>query len=479
MDPGSPPVNLPAATQQVIAQQQLDQPASIINRKLQLLRQQQQQQFHDSFDNLESDAVINMSQFNVTKANIVHPSSKSPLVQPKQPLKSNLKKNPAQSGQMPVSILKRFDSSERMYPFSRPNGLASASASMLQQHSQAAAHLCSASVNGGFDMGSMPRGRSSRGNYGDSVDYGYGMKLSKSFHSQPGSPVMHAPQIQPQIRKRVQFANIPPLNSSAGDLHLTGGFSPSSSKSSRHHNRPSSHHSHHHHHQKHHKHHGKRSHRRSSSTGNFNNMSMQAMPSNAMPYGHHHHHHHSHHNKRQNVRQLSNRSLNMQNPQIYSDSDYCCTTAGYGYPQGVDYGDYEDYEDNDYFNNTCSTCSSSTLTSSSNTTTSTDSDSEESDLEDDFGMMSLNAAPAMHQQRQRQQQLQFDQRSLQHQQHMMMQPRRPLQPATNSQGLKISYVDSLPLARTNPAPKAIKNKESKKKSGGLAKLKKKDNCVVS
>ena len=61
----------------------------------------------------------------------------------------------------------------------------------------------------------------------------------------------------------------------------------------------------------------------------------------------------------------------------------------------------------------------------------------------------------------------------------------------NSGGLKISYVDSLPLARTNPVPqepKKLKNKKTSTSGGGssnnghkkksISKFKK-DNCTVS
>jgi hypothetical protein len=163
--------------------QQQQQPQSMLSKKNLIM---QQQQFQDSFDDLDSVEVINMSQCNVTKSkhnqsSNFAPSSQQPLsvisgnkqLNLKSNLKSSMKagnqfaassmndmaandENQQQlnyqiNQQQPVSILKRFDSSEKMYPISRPGSGASSN-----KHSVAAAaaavnnmssHLCSASLN--------------------------------------------------------------------------------------------------------------------------------------------------------------------------------------------------------------------------------------------------------------------------------------------------------------------------------------------
>ncbi len=524
-----------------------------------------QQQFQDSFDDLDSVEVINMSQCNVTKSkhNFMQQKQQQQQQQPlailsdnkpsnlKSNLKSSLKANgmpgqftassmndmadmmnnenqmPAQF-QQPVSILKKFDSSEKMYPISRPgsgnnNALCSASLNnfgmsnpshmgmnKLNKYSHNFKSLTNQKIH--FE-GSLPR-RNNRYALSQSINQGpidyidqvvvngqsqlyedhhpihqqsqhhhhhsHQHSMSRSFNQQQQ---LQMPQSMQPVRKRVQFANIPPLASasSAGDLTLTGGqLNPAHHHHSGHHRHRSSSkshgHHHHHHHGGHHRHH-----RRSSSTSNFNTSTMSARPASSRKHSHHHSHHHK--------RQLSNRSLTMaptNSGQIYSDSDYCYQT------HGADDYDYNDgfnsaCEFDDYYNNTCSTCSSST-TSSSNTTTSTDSDEEDSDLDDDFGMYgSQNKFYAQHM-RPHGGMTQFDQRSLNRlnlnntgnfAQQQQQQQRKFTNPST---GLKISYVDNLPLARTNPVPNGgqagTKQPKSKTSKKGLNKFKK-DNCVVS
>jgi hypothetical protein len=163
-----------------MSNQQIHQPTSAQSMMLSKKNLIMQQQFQDSFDDLDSVEVINMSQCNVTKSNhnfMQQQQQHKPLStlsanKPsnlKSNLKSSLKSGNGMSGQFtassmndmsdtmmmnnenqlpihhqmsqqqqqPVSILKRFDSSEKMYPISRPGG----------SGNHASNHLCSASLN--------------------------------------------------------------------------------------------------------------------------------------------------------------------------------------------------------------------------------------------------------------------------------------------------------------------------------------------
>ena len=131
--------------------------------------------------------------------------------------------------------------------------------------------------------------------------------------------------------------------------------------------------------------------------------------------------------------------------------------------------------------NTCSTCSSSC----SNITSSTSTDSES---EDDFGVDQYNAMQR------------FNKNSILRSSQMSGRSyQRPAPPSAHlghqqpvhhsssyrayNSGLKISYVDSLPLARTNPAPSAtadhVKSKSKSSKGGKSLSKFKKDNCLIS
>ncbi len=140
-----------------------------------------------------------------------------------------------------------------------------------------------------------------------------------------------------------------------------------------------------------------------------------------------------------------------------------------------DENDYDEYNSACEFDDdrTCSTCSFS----SSNSTSSTESDL--SDLDDGFGCEPMESYrrggyPRNSSSGQMQARSNFSsggggQRGLSggdafHRKH--------------NSGLKISYVDSLPLARTNPAPQEPKKAKSSKKKKSISKFKK-DNCTVS
>ena len=496
-----------------------------------------QQQFQDSFDDLDSVECINMSQCNVTKSTHNFMQKQQQQKQQQKPLKSSLKSSSAHFGadtpentdlqlqqyqlsqqlsQQPVSILKRFDSSEKMYPISRPpNGVPAPGAS----------HLCSASLNNFSQTCSLPRNRhNNRYLLNQSANNVYAHEQEPHHHQQHNAtmydePSQHRflqskhfsqqPPLQP-VRKRVQFANMPPLTSasSAGDLTLTGAqLNPPHHR--HHHHREhrsasSKPHSyrHQHHHHRHHEHGGtSRQHRRSSSTSNFNSSTMVTRPVSTSVHKHAAGRHAGEHHRHR--RQLSNHSLTIPSNQIYSDSDYCY------YPNSGEFNrcsgnenHYDDYNDgfssacdfDDYYNNTCSTCSSSSATSSSNTTTSTDSDEDDSDLDDDFGgggamYGSQNGKFYNSQQQQRRPIMaaaQFDQRSLNRLHLSNANKVTNFNQQQCQQRKFISYVDSLPLARTNPAPqmsmpsgKQAKSVDKGKHKKGLNKLRLKENCAVS
>lgn len=136
-------------------------------------------------------------------------------------------------------------------------------------------------------------------------------------------------------------------------------------------------------------------------------------------------------------------------------------------------GDYDEYNSACEFDDdrTCSTCSYS----SSNSATSTDS---ESDFDDDgFGCDPLDSYP-----RNYRAPLSSLPRSSNSSSRMTASAADTFQRKYNS-GLKISYVDNLPLARTNPAPEHKKPKKASSSSGSkknksISKFKK-DNCTVS
>lgn len=138
--------------------------------------------------------------------------------------------------------------------------------------------------------------------------------------------------------------------------------------------------------------------------------------------------------------------------------------------------DYDEYNSACEFDDdrTCSTCSFS----GSSTTSSTDS---ESDFDDGFGCDPLESYSRNYP---RGGQNNFHRASL-------TQPRSSQSSANGgntdtfqrkyNSGLKISYVDSLPLARTNPPPsdmKKHKKSSSSNKKKSISKFKK-DNCTVS
>lgn len=341
----------------------------------------------------------------------------------------------------PQSILKRYDSSEKMNPISRPISCEMQSSYNFQ-------------ANGTFPrhhQHQQPRKLNS--NYLGANDDEAENNTRLNQLSSSSAACIGNNGVQP--RKRVQFANIPPLNtcSSVGDLSsntrnnrytVEPQFSRPRTSRDR-----SGRHSHHedmyqmNRRHGHRSHHGS-SHRRSSSTSNFNSSTLSSKSHNrysSRGYNNHRSH-----------RQLSNRSLNFPSGNDYTDNDY------------EEYNSACEFDDD----RTCSTCSYS----SSNTTSSTDS---ESDFDDGFGCDPLDDYPRSY--RNNNNQAMSLQRNMN---------RNPSNPDTfhrkYNSGLKISYVDSLPLARTNPAPQ--EHKKSKKSVGSSNKKKsiskfKKDNCTVS
>lgn len=356
---------------------------------------------------------------------------------------------PHYNHKQPISILKRNDeSSDKMYPISRPN--------CNQQFSQTnkISSIPIAKANRRFVQNPYASINDSKLMISDQCDYSSNPKISM---------MMNHTLNQTGTRKRVQFATTPTLASasSEGDLSKSNSTRIMINQQER---KASIHsHSHSHKHRSNHQ----SGHRRSSSTSNFNTSTLSCRS----------------HNPRMNrsdkgrssFRQFSNRSLNTGdvNHQIYSDHS--------------DYYDPSEPCTCECEENTCSTCSSNTTSS----TTSTDSDSDM----DDFGCDPLdnyykfqynNYARAA----------QFDQRSVgrmgvgqQSSSSIANQQMNSLSRRYNS-GVKISYVDSLPLARTNPAPlnkkagDAFKENKGKSDKNGVKGEKKKfkfkkDNCVVS
>ena len=182
-------------------------------------------------------------------------------------------------------------------------------------------------------------------------------------------------------------------------------------------------------------------HKRSSSTSNFSASSYgQRRPARG---------HNSH------SRSASNRSLNL------PGGNDCLDNTGDEYNSACEFEDER----------TCSSCSFS----SSSSATSTDSESDEFD-DDGFGGYARNYRAAIVPAQQQQPPLARSSNSASR----MAGAQDTFQRKYNS-GLKISYVDNLPLARTNPAPeqkKAKKASGSSKKNKSISKFKK-DNCTVS
>ena len=346
----------------------------------------------------------------------------------------------------PTSILKRYDSSEKMYPISRP-----------QQSNPYTFQM--------NDNNTMGRQRNRYDNDLNETRQQRNIIASSSstcINNQPGRQI-----------KRVQFANIPPLTgaSSVGDLVNNSSYNRrhhDDQHKHRHHHRSSGHHHHHssdrHRSSRHH--HG--SHKRSSSTSNFNVSTASSKSSRHHPHRHHH-----------SSRQLSNRSLTTNGSnKIYSDSDY------YYDDKNDEYNSAYELDDDQY---TCSTCSSSNTTTSTSSSTDSESDMDDfgSDVLDHYSKFYSKSGFTSNQQARP---ANFDQRSLN---------RINLNSNNNNtvssfnrkynSGLKISYVDNLPLARTNPVlqqhsvnsehKKTSKNSNSKKPKS-ISKFKK-DNCTVS
>jgi prickle len=488
------------------------------NLILERYKQQLQESNNNSFDDLESAECINLNQHNITRSRhsmteLIN-KSKQPVsilsnkIQP-QPTRqqpyffgnNNNENTPTMMNTLfnrerlygsqdfldtmgsnnPRSILKRFDSSEKMYPISRPS---SNKAMHQQQYPTFSNHHQQQRANRLVNQAILL----TNNNPYQPPNQDYNLEEDMNDLN------LTTKSLKINGRKRVQFANVPTLvnvsANSLGDLSMNQSKQHRHTHKSKHHHRHrheemddyedecnrshrkhrSHHHHHHHHHDNkpnhHHNHHHRRSgscnssHRRSSSTSNFN-------PSNPMTNSGSYRIHHQ--------RQLSNRSLvlpqNSQNfstnnePVFYSDTDY-----------------YDGYNSACEFDQTCSTCSlESTASNTTTSTTSTDSDSEF----DDFGCDPMDSIYSTRSYRNLNQHQAFDQRSLNRIQfaNNSSKPPRVKSSANSNTNKLISYVDSLPLARTNPAPNDLKHSSSKSssktgKKKSITKFKK-DNCVVS
>jgi hypothetical protein len=480
----------------------------------------------------------------------------------------------------PVSILKRFDSSEKMNPISRPasnsgqfpcniTSAVSQSNIFMNQNDvhknfnnhqyngfQANSNgISTGDVNCG---GTFPRNTkphrvnmppqqkfyshdqtqdlSSNTNLDNIYDQQQQMLRNNNINDTTKTPNIH------QIRqKRVQFANIPPSPANAvqpgmvpnqqqqypNNRNTSNGFMNNNNNLSRHHRHRSSHHHHNSnrdntsssrrrrsssssssaHHQNHHSsstslayppHNNnnnnncyqqqqqqqriipKPNHRRSSSTSNFNTSTMSSKS----------HHRHSNSSSRHSNKSKSNRSLI-----DYSDHDRINNNNNNNDYETNSACEFDYDNDEDECHHTCSTCSS---TNSTNTTSSTSSstDDDNSDF-DDFGCdPALEAAYSKfysYQNKNPQQQriTNFANKSLSS--NPNNNPENNSSSRRYNSGLKISYVDNLPLARTNPAVASSSStnpsngahkKSSTSKSSSSGKKKaiskfKKDNCVVS
>jgi len=337
----------------------------------------------------------------------------------------------------PQSILKRYDSSEKMNPISRPIS-----------HCEVPNHH---NFNNHTTSTTLPRNMNPH-NSGYSSSHQRN-KLNSTYMADSDTRNVlsstSAACIQP--RKRVQFANIPPLNtcSSVGDLSSNTRANrftnePQFSRSSRGH-RDRSNRGYHESSRRHKSHHGS-GHRRSSSTSNFNTSTMSARSGRSGSRGYNQH------------RAVSNRSLNMVDN--YEENDY------------DEYNSACEFDDD----RTCSTCSFSSSNSSS-------TESDLSDLEDGFGCDPIeNYRRGGYPRNNSTGQMQLGRNNFSSSQRGAAASGDPLNRKYNP-GLKISYVDSLPLARTNPAPQEPKKSKSSgsssnKKKKSISKFKK-DNCTVS
>jgi hypothetical protein len=564
-----------------------DIPSMALQHK-RLLMLEQQNGNNNSFDDLDSVEVINLNQHQLVRSRHSfsdlnnrdqHLSRENEQPYRYGTLKSSMRSSKSrneynqenfcdqhlENSKRPLtSILKRFDSNEKMYPINRPTGLNISSYNKAAKSNQ----LLSEDADG--SRGTLPRmqRRNQACNSNDiyssindesqifNEPFNYDMNAlsnqtltditntNSNRHSQrtaaSSSSLMN--QTTGRQTKRVQFANIPPLSSasSTGDIpfassiiskksgrsdinsdmlsnstiqsdhrherrrHQRQNFNPdgylSNDENHRYtkHRSSSTHSSHKHHHSERHNNrhrhepneldHSRRTHRQHHEYDQF-----------SMPHHHQHrHHHHNHKSHRKHVshrrssstnnfntstissksynmrgtdidtsRKLSNRSLN----QYYGEADCNQPTEDY-YSASACECDGDEY-------NMCSTCSSS----GSNTTSSTTStESDDSDMED-FGYGASN--------------FYFNQgnpsgfnRSINlnkldtnaYSSSAVSSNSKAIYQSRFNNGLKISYVDSLPLARTNPLPtgenkKSSKTKSDKKKS--LSSKFKKDNCVVS
>lgn len=362
----------------------------------------------------------------------MQPQFKQPVSILAKKQKSNLinNKNPYVNDEnevkKPVSILKRNEE-DKMYPISRP----------MYPHQAQIHHNMNTYPMG---MAVQTRANNNRRFVQNTNPYA-SIPDAEYFDMHKSSKMsMNQTLTNGSTRKRVQFANTPSMHSASSEGDLSAPVNSRVKPTSGHHYHKPNHHSHRRHHN--HNHHG-HSHRRSSSTSNFNTSSMSCRSHNPhmgrSGYG------------RSSFRQYSNRSLNAGDIESdYYDPNEPCTC---------------EYDDDQ---NTCSTCSSNTTTS----TTSTDSDSDM----DDFGCDPLDNYYKMYynQYNNNANRAQFDQRSFQGKlQTNTTGNGQSNQGSLNrrfNSGIKISYVDSLPLARTNPAPsKSKSSKEDKEKNKTTAK----------
>lgn len=447
--------------------QNLQSPSQSMHKNQQISKIQNyyNQEENNSFDDLDNVECITLNQHklvrsrhSMTDLNEQQQQQATTQQQSQGRLRSSLKnpssnriyeeaygsQNDLEQHQPPVtqkntkSILKRYDSSEKMNPISRPS---SGMGSQFEMQ-------YNGNINGTFPRNHNHQ-RRLNSTYSTNEDEIDAMTRQNQLTSNSAACFTNNP---PQ-RKRVQFANIPPLNtcSSVGDLssNTRANRYTNEPQFNRHRSSRSYRHSHHddiqlpNRHRR--SHHG--SHKRSSSTSNFNSSAMSAKS--------HNRHSSRSYNGHKSHRQMSNRSLNF--PPDYNDNEY------------DEYNSACEFDDD----RTCSTCSYS----SSNTTSSTDS---ESDFDDGFGCDPLEDYSRNY----RNNALCNQQMGLQrnHNSSSRIPNHSDTFQRKYNSGLKISYVDNLPLARTNPAPQEHKKS---KKNGGRSKNKKsiskfkKDNCTVS
>ena len=385
-----------------------------------------------------------------------------------------------------------------MYPISRPT----ASNSTNTCHQQQGYPPQNDAINNNpytFQMnsnsgsgGTLPR------NYKPHLAYTDTEPNQQIIYNNTMNPI--TPNIQQIRQKRVQFANIPPspanpivVPSQSSHRSMAQDFLNNNNNNNQRHGhhmpRRDRHRSSSQQQQQHHsssmslstQHRSNKPHRRSSSTSNFNTSTMSSK-------SHQRQHRHSHRSSK------SNRSLIVGSSAALDYNDN-------GFNSACEF----EYENEDEYQNACSTCSS---TISSNTTTSTSSTDSDSDF-DDFGCDPLETYSKMYYQKNTSLRMNAASHSVSCDQSSQM----PTNNNNNNNngtstrrynsGLKISYVDNLPLARTNPAPSTSTtsnghHKKSSKSnstrstssvtsaSGGAGTSKKKaiskfkkDNCVIS